>query len=154
MAGTPKTIRATGASSFKEYPARLTPNQRLPKVAISQRTKKDFIDVETAVFDAPPIQRPTRMHKPRSRKPARRIFSVCIRDLKAPLQINLSGRSCTTQPGRCRVGTVESRIVSARGHSSLGLLVQKPRKHLRDCVQMLVTSCPQKAASPNRSYVL
>ena len=68
MAGTPKTIRATGASSFKEYPARVTPNQRLPKVAISQRTKKDFIAVATAVFDAPPSQRPTANEEADSKK--------------------------------------------------------------------------------------
>ena len=68
-----------------------------------QRTKKDFIAVETAVFDAPPSQQPTTRHRPSSRKPPKRIFSVCIRDPEGPLQIKLSERSCTTLRKRCRI---------------------------------------------------
>src|SRR6266478_1278887 len=78
IAGTAKTSRATGASSLMEYPALLTPTHILTSVAASHSTRKYLIVVATTVAAAPPIQRPSSRHTPRSKKPPKITFSVCI----------------------------------------------------------------------------
>src|SRR4029077_10918044 len=47
-------------------------------VAASQSTRKYLIVVATTVAAAPPIPRPSSRHTPRSKKPPKITFSVCI----------------------------------------------------------------------------
>src|SRR5260221_2367867 len=52
-------------------------------VAINQSTRKHLMATPTTAA-APPIQRPTSRHTPRSREPPRTILSVCILEILPP----------------------------------------------------------------------
>src|SRR5438309_11172437 len=75
-----------------EKPALLTPTHILTSVAASQSTIKYLIVVATTVAAAPPIQRPSSRHTPRSKKPPKITFSVCIQKFSRKVLRPLRGQ--------------------------------------------------------------
>src|SRR6266436_10084682 len=64
----------------------------LTSVAASQSTIKYLIVVATTVAAAPPIQRPSNRHIPRSKKPPKITFSVCIQKFSRKVLRPLRGQ--------------------------------------------------------------
>src|SRR5439155_17406202 len=72
--------------------ALLTPTPIMTSVAASQTTIKYLIVVATTVAAAPPIQRPSSRHTPRSKKPPKITFSVCIQKFSRKVLRPLRGQ--------------------------------------------------------------